>query len=155
MNTNSTTAAYPAAVTTTAKPTKSFTRHLPAIARVLMGLPLFVFGLNGLLNFLPQPTAPMPEGAMAFAGALMNTGYMFPLIAVTQLIVGALLLANRFVPLALALFAPFIVNSIAFHVFLEPSGRPMALVFLAFELYLAWSYRAAYRSMLAARVATT
>jgi hypothetical protein len=66
--------------------------------------------------------------------------------------VGVLLLVNRFVPLALALFAPFMVNSIAFHIFLEHSGLPMAAVFLALELYLAWSYRAAFRPMLAARV---
>src|SRR5687767_5169089 len=83
--------------------TKSFTRFFPPVARVLMGLAFFVFGLNGFLNFIPQPETPLPEGAMAFVGALMATGYMLPLIAVTQALVGALLLANRFVPLALAL----------------------------------------------------
>ncbi len=131
---------------------KSFTRHFPTIARILLGLPLFVFGLNGFLNFIPQPTTPMPEGAVAFAGALMKSGYMMQLIGATLLIVGGLLLANRFVPLALALFAPFIVNSIAFHLFLERTGLPMAAVFLAFELYLAWAYRTAFRPMLTARV---
>ena len=134
-----------------AKP-KSFTRFFPTIARVLMGLPLFVFGLNGFLNFIPQPTTPLPEKAMAFAGALMNTGYMMQLIGLTLLTVGALLLANRFVPLALALFAPFIVNSIAFHTFLEHSGLFMAGIFLLLELYLTWCYRHAFRPMLAARV---
>ena len=124
---------------------------LPAGARALLGLLFFVSGLNGFLNFLPQPSTPLPAGATAFAGALMNTGYMFPLIMATQLLVGTLLLLNRFVPLALALLAPFIVNSIAFHIFLEPSGRPMALIVLAFELYLAWTYRRAFRPMLAAR----
>jgi hypothetical protein len=69
-----------------------------------------------------------------------------------MLVVGALLLLNRFVPLALALFAPFIVNSLAFHFFLERTGLPMALIFAGFELYLAWVYRAAFRPMLAARV---
>jgi len=131
---------------------KGFTRHLPTIARILLGLPLVVFGLNLFLNFIPQPTKPMPEAVTAFVGALMKSGYMMPLIGVTQLIVGVLLLLNRFVPLALALLAPFIVNSIAFHVFLEPSGLPMACVFLALELYLAWAYRNAFRPMLAARV---
>lgn len=92
---------------------------------------------------------------MAFAGALMNTGYMMQLIGITHLVVGVLLLTNRFVPLALALFAPFIVNSLAFHIFLERSGLPMAVVFLALELYLAWAYRAAFRPMLAARVSPT
>ena len=131
---------------------KSFTRHIPTVARILMGLPLLVFGLNGFLNFIPPPPTPLPEGAAAFAGALMKSGYMMQLIGTTQLIVGALLVANRFVPLALALFAPFMVNSIAFHVFLEPSGLIMAGIFLAIELYLAWVYRRAYGPMLAARV---
>ncbi len=131
--------------------TKSFTRYLPAIARVLMGLPLVVFGLNGFFNFIPPPSTPLPEGAAAFAGALMKTGYMMQLIGATQLVVGVLLLVNRCVPLALVLFAPFLVNSLAFHLFLEPSGLPMAGVFIALELYLAWKYRAAYRTVLAAR----
>lgn len=134
-----------------AVPKKSFTRYFPVIARVLLGLPLFIFGLNAFLNFIPQPTMPLPEGAVAFSSALMNTGYMFQLIGVTQLIVGVMLLTNRFVPLALALFAPFMVNSVAFHIFLEHSGLIMAVIFLALELYLAWCYRHAYRPMLAAR----
>ena len=132
--------------------TKSFARHIPAIARMLMGLPLLVFGLNGFLNFIPPPSTPLPAGAAAFAGALANSGYMMPLIGATQLIVGILLVSNRFVPLALVLFAPFMVNSIAFHVVLEPSGLPMAAIFLALELYLAWAYRHTYRSLFIARV---
>jgi hypothetical protein len=139
--------------TTTAPKSKSFTRFFPVIARSLLGLPLFVFGLNAFLNFIPPPTTPMPEGATAFLGALVKTGYMMQLIGATQLVVGAMLLTNRFVPLALALFAPFMVNSIAFHLFLERSGLIMAGVFLALELYLAWTYRKAYGPMLAARVA--
>ena len=137
---------------TSGRSNKKFTRHFPTIARILLGLPLFIFGLNAFFNFIPQPTTPMPEGAAAFAGALMKSGYMMQLIGVTQLIVGLFLLSNRFVPLALALFAPFMVNSVAFHLFLERTGLVMAIIFLALELYLAWSYRQAYRSMLAARV---
>ncbi|MDO8543392.1 MAG: DoxX family protein [Opitutaceae bacterium] len=146
---NPPTIAHPPAGET--RTTKSVTRYIPAIARVLMGLPLVVFGLNCFLNFIPPPSTPLPEGAMAFAGALVKTGYMMQLIGLTQLIVGVFLLTNRFVPLALVLFAPFIVNSIAFHLFLERSGLPMAGVFLALELYLAWVYRAAYRALLTAR----
>ena len=129
----------------------SVTRYFPAVARVLLGLPFFIFGLNGLLNFLPQPQVVLPAGAMAFSIALVKTGYMMQLISVTQLVVGALLLANRFVPLALALIAPFFVNSILFHTFLEHSGLPMALTFVAIELYLVKQNWSAYRPMLAAR----
>jgi len=59
---------------------------------------------------------------------------------------------TRFLPLALAPLAPFLVNSLLFHLFLERTGLPMAAVFVALELYLAWCYRAAYRPMLGAKV---
>lgn len=137
---------------TEASTARSKRRYLPTIVRLLLGLPLLVFGLNGFLNFIPPPEAPLPEGAMAFVVALVNSGYMMQLIAVTHLTVGVLLVVNRFVPLALALFAPFMVHSVAFHLVLERSGLVMSLVFLAMELYLAWCYRAAFRPMLAARV---
>jgi hypothetical protein len=126
-------------------------RILPTVIRFTMGLPLIVFGLNFFLNFIPQPKTPMGPGAMAFMGALMQSGYMMHLIGVTFILTGIFLVTNRFVPLALALFAPFIVNSILFHIFLAHTGLPMAGVFLIFELYLAWNYRASFRSVLAAR----
>ncbi len=133
--------------------TKSIARHLATVARVVMGLIFFVFGLNGFLDFLPHPTGPFSAGAMAFGGALMQTGYMFPLIKGTEVVVGALLLSNLFVPLALALIAPVVVNIFAFHVFLEPSSLPLAGLILALEICLAWAYRNAYRAMLVRRAA--
>ena len=126
-------------------------RYLPATARVLMGLGFFVFGLNGFLHFIPEPKTPMPEGAGAFAGAMMKTGYMFQMVAGTQLLVGVLLLLNRFVPLALVLIMPILVNIIAFHIFLAPSGAVPGAVLMALELYLAWAYRSYYRLVLVAR----
>jgi uncharacterized membrane protein YphA (DoxX/SURF4 family) len=130
--------------------TKSPARRLPAVARILMGLAFFVFGLNGFLNFMPQPKT-MPAGAAAFFEALQKTGYMIPLLFGTQTVVGALLLLNRFVPLALALIAPVIVNIVASHIFLAPPGLPVAGVLLALEIYLAWSYRKVFQPMLAWR----
>lgn len=123
--------------------------YIPTAARVLLGLVFTVFGLNGFFNFLPQP--PMPEAAGAFLGALAATGYMFPLIKGTEVVAGVLLLGNRFVPLALALLAPVVVNIVAFHAVLAPGGMALPLVVLGLELTLAWSYRDAFRSMLAAR----
>lgn len=127
------------------------TRYINATIRVLLGLFFAVFGLSGFVNFMPQPSTPLPAGATAFLGALMATGYMLPLISATQLIVGVLLLSNRFVPLALTLLAPFTVNSILFHLLLEPSGRPMAFIILALQLYLVWTYRESYRAILSPR----
>jgi uncharacterized membrane protein YphA (DoxX/SURF4 family) len=137
-------------ITPNAQP-KSSRRVLPHVARLLMGLAFFVFGLNGFLNFIPRPSTPMPEGAMAFSAALMKTGYMMPLIAGTQLLVGVLLLLNRFVPLALVLIAPVLVNIIAFHLFLQPAGIGPGAFLTLIEIYLALKYRNAYRPILTAR----
>jgi hypothetical protein len=76
---------------------------------------------------------------------------MFPLIKGTELATGALLLANRFVPLALVVIAPVIVNIFAFHAFLAPSGLALAGALVALEIALAWAHRSAYRPLLAAR----
>jgi hypothetical protein len=131
---------------------KSPARFLPAIARIIMGLAFLVFGLNGFLNFIPQPKEAMPEGVAALMGGFMKSGYMMPLIFGTQTLVGALLLLNCFVPLALALIAPVIVNIICFHVFLMPSTIAPGIVVLVLEIYLAWSYRRVFAPMLACRV---
>jgi hypothetical protein len=76
---------------------------------------------------------------------------MFSMVMGTQLLVGVLLLLNRFVPLALALIAPVVVNIIAFHLFLAPSTIGPGLAVLALELYLACAYRNTYRPMLGMR----
>lgn len=127
-------------------------RILNAVLRVLLGLAFTVFGLNGFLNFIqPPPDMVMPPEAEAFSSALVATGYMMPLIGATQLVAGLFLLANRFVPLALVLLAPFLVNALAFHLALEPTGLPNTLVFVGLLLYLAWEHRAAYAPLLRAR----
>ena len=118
-------------------------------ARILLGVIFFVFGLNGFLGFIPQP--PAPERAAAFMGALAATGYMFPLIKGVEVIGGALLLSNRFVPLALIILAPNVVNIALFHAVLAPGGLGIAFLVLALELTTAWSYRDAFASVLRAR----
>jgi uncharacterized membrane protein YphA (DoxX/SURF4 family) len=131
--------------------TSSLTRYLPAGVRIVLGLLFFVTGLNGFLNFIPQGAEPMPEGALAFSTALAQTGYMLPLTMGVQLLSGMLLLANRFVPLALVLLAPVVVNIFAFHVFLAPSGLVIAVAVVAMEVGLTWAHRDAFRSVLRAR----
>ncbi|HKV51920.1 MAG TPA: hypothetical protein VJO52_12035 [Gemmatimonadaceae bacterium] len=140
-----------AQVRSTRSISRAIARRLPVVSRSLLGLVFLFAGLNGFLNFMPQPTS-LPKGAAAFALALFQSGYMMQLVAGTQLLSGALLLVNRYVPLALALLAPVIVNIVAFHAFLLPSGLIMAAIVFALELHLAITYRAAYRSMLVARV---
>ena len=112
------------------------------IARVLLGVVFFVFGLNGLHPFIPNPPATPP--AAAFFGALLGTHYMFFLIFGTQVLGGALLLLGIAVPFALLILAPVIVNIVFFHIFLSPDLVVLALVVAALEAFLAWHYRAAF-----------
>ncbi len=95
------------------------------IARYLAGVIFLVFGLNGFLHFIPLPP---PSGvAGQFMGALFVSHYL-TLIFALQVIGAVLLLANRYVPLALAILAPVIVNILSFHALMAPSGLPLALL---------------------------
>lgn len=119
------------------------------IVRLLMGLMFLVFGLNGFLNFMPAPKD-MPVDQMAVLGSLMKAGYI-TVVSGAELIVGVLLLINRFVPLALALLAPIIVGILTYHIALAPSSIGPGIVVLIMELFLAWAYRNAFHPMLAMR----
>jgi hypothetical protein len=118
--------------------------------RFLLGSIFLIFGLNGFLQFIP-PFA-MPEGAIAFVGALAKTGYMLPLLFAAQVVGGALLLVGM-VPLALVILAPIVVNIVAFHLFLAPGGLPLAIVVAAASLFLAYAYRQSFEPFLSAGAA--
>jgi putative oxidoreductase len=99
-------------------------RIVSAIARYLAGVIFLVFGLNGFLHFIPLPP---PSGvAGQFMGALFVSHYLMVIFAF-QVIAAVLLLVNRYVPLAVAMLAPVIVNILCFHALMAPSGLPLAL----------------------------
>lgn len=96
------------------------------IARILLGLIFFVFGLNGFLHFFPM--GQMPTGlAGQYIGALMQSHYIY-FVAALQVAGGVLLLAGRYVPLGLTLLGPVIVNILLYHLLMDPKGLPMAFV---------------------------
>jgi putative oxidoreductase len=98
------------------------------IARVLLGLIFLVFGLNGFLHFIPMPP---PTGvAGQFFGSIFASHYWMVVFGV-QTLGGSLLLLNRFVPLALVILGPVIVNIFFFHALMAPAGLPLAIVVVA------------------------
>lgn len=125
---------------------------LPLVARILLGA-MFVFsGLNGFFQFAPMP--PMPPAAGALLGAFGAAGYLFPLIKGTEVIVGLLLLSGRFVPLALTILAPVMLNIVLFHAILAPAGVAIPLVLMAAHIYLAWTYRDAFAPLFQVKTVT-
>ncbi len=110
---------------------------LPLIARILLGLVFFIFGIAGLFNLIPPPPD-MPESLMVFMGGLIASVYFFPLLKITEIVCGALLLSGRFVPLALVVLAPIALNIFMVHAFLQPSGLPIAIVIVILMVYLSF-----------------
>jgi len=109
---------------------------LTIISRVLLGA-LFVFsGLNGFFHFVPTPV--MIGKEQEFMLGLMAAGYFFPLLMGTQVFCGVLLLTGFFIPLAVIILAPIILNIFLYHLFISPKGLPLALAVGVLELFLAF-----------------
>ncbi len=114
------------------------------IARVLLGAVFLFFGLNNILFFLHMP---MPTGdAGTFAGLLVATKYM-TFVALLQVIAGVLLLVGRFVPLALVILGPILVNILLFHFLIAHGGAAPGLLATVLELYLIFVYRLSFRGL--------
>lgn len=119
------------------------------IARLLLGLIFFVFGLNGFLSFIPMGTLP---GGMAgqFLTVLFASHYVL-FVSACQLAGGALLLVNRFVPLALAILGPVIANILLYHLLLYHSGAQLAIVVTILWAFLFYRHRAHFAGLFVAR----
>ena len=126
-------------------------KFVAPIARILLGLAFVVFSLNYFHPFLPPQPPPPPE-ALAVLGGLV-TSKILTVVKVLELLAGIALLGNRFVPLAATILAPIIIAITIVHVTVLPSGLPLAVVLIALELVVAWSYRSAFAPMLRAKVA--
>jgi uncharacterized membrane protein YphA (DoxX/SURF4 family) len=119
------------------------------IARILLGLVFVVFGANGFLNFIPMGT--MPTGtAGQFLAALFQSHYVLVVSAI-QLAGGVLLLVNRYVPLALVLLGPVIVNIFLYHLLMDRSGLVLAIVVVILWGIVAFRHRQNFSGIFAQR----
>ena len=118
------------------------------ISRLLLGLTFAIFGLNGFLHFIPIP--PHEGVAGQFMGALVVSHYLIPVFAL-QVAAGLLLLVNRFVPLALAILAPIIVNIALYHALMAPHGGGLVAATIALWVMVFHRERTAFAGLLASR----
>jgi hypothetical protein len=119
------------------------------IARFLLALIFLVFGLNGFFHFIPMPP---PAGTAAqFFGVLYVSNYL-AVIFLLQIIPAILLLLNRYVPLALTLLAPIIVNILLVHLLMVPSGLPLAILVTVLWGAVFLSVRSAFAGLFQQRV---
>ena len=124
---------------------------LMVIVRTLMGL-LFIFGSVVFFFFLDRFPPPPMEGAIkSFNEGLAASGYFFTLLKVTELVCGLLLVSGYFVPLALVVLSPIIVNIFFVHAVLDRSGLPVAIFLVVANIFLAYYYRDAFKPLLTAK----
>jgi len=122
---------------------------LTNISRFLLGLIFLVFGLNGFLHFIPMPP---PSGvAGQFLGAMFVSKYLL-VVSGLQVISGSLLLINRYVPLALTIAGPIIVNVLLFHALMSPAGIGLAVFVTIFWGVVFVSVRSVFTGVFQARV---
>ena len=119
------------------------------VARVLLGLLFLVFGLNGFFQFLHMPP---PTGLAAQYFTVLFVSHYLVLVFLLQVVGGVLLLANRYVPLALILLGPVLVNIVMFHSLMAPEGLPMALFATVLWLIVFAGVRKAFAGVFAAQV---
>jgi len=123
-------------------------KYVFAIARVLLGLVFTAFALNAFLHFFPTP--PLPGLAGQFMRALLGSHY-YVIAFGTELIGGALLLSNRYVPLALTLLGPVIVNILSFHMFLDSENMAPAIVVTVLWLVVFSQVRSSFAGLFVAK----
>ena len=118
---------------------------LVLIVRILLGLLFLVFGLNGFFMFIP--TGPMPTGlAGQFITALFQSHYLL-VISACQVVGGALLLINRYVPLGLTILGPIIVNILCYHILLYHMGVGIAMIVAILWGIIAFYHRQAFAGL--------
>jgi putative oxidoreductase len=121
------------------------------VSRYLLGIMFTIFGLNGFLNFIPQPPPPNPL-ELQFLGAVSASHFAAFFFAM-QLLGGVLLLSGYFVPLALTLLAAELYNILAFHLTLGPGIAP-ALVGCVLWVLVFMQYRESFKDILSPKPAS-
>jgi|SRR5271154_880099 len=119
------------------------------IARILLGLVFLVFGLNNLHPFMPMQQ--MPGDAGTFGTIMFVHGWLV-FHGVLYVIAGVLLLAGRYVPVALVILGPFLVNILLFHFTLTSGGYTPGVVCSLLEIFLIYAYWPAFRGIFTAKM---
>ncbi|MFL5814949.1 MAG: DoxX family membrane protein [Bdellovibrionia bacterium] len=121
-------------------------KKLPLIARMILGFVFFGAGLFGLIKGMQAPPD-LPESMKTFIAGMSASGYFFPFLKSAETVCGLLLLTGMYVPLALVVLAPILLNIFLVNAFMIPSGLPLVIVLGALEIYLAF-FAAPYRNVI-------
>ncbi len=117
------------------------------ILRIILGLGLLFFGLSKLIDFSIMPTHIYTGEAAIFINSLSDTGYILKFVGILEILIGMLLLFNKWVSFALLLLAPITVNILLFHLFLDTPGLFVALIIVVLNAILIYKHWTVYRPL--------
>jgi len=124
---------------------------LTSVSRFLLGLIFLVFGLKGFLHLIAMP--PSSEVADQFIGTSFLSKYLL-VVCGLQIISGALLLVNHYVPLALTILGIIIANILLFQVLMNPAGFGLVLLVTILWAVVFASVRSVFATIFESRVET-
>jgi len=116
------------------------------VVSLLFGLMFINAGLNKFFNYMPVPKD-MPENLVKAMTAIMQIGWLMPLIGVTEIVGGALFIPGKTRALGAIVILPVMVGVVLTNIFLAPSGLPIALVMFAINIWAIIDNREKYLPM--------
>jgi len=117
------------------------------VVGTLFGLMFINSGLNKFLNYMPVPDD-LPSEMVKLMTAFMTIGWLMPLVAVAEIVGGALFMIPKFRALGAIVIFPIMVGIVLTHIFNAPSGLPIAIVLLAINIWVIIENRAKYLPMI-------
>ena len=126
-------------------------KNVTLVLRILLGIGMVFFGLNKFFHwFDPTGGTPPPEAMQSWFGGMAATVYLIPLVAVVEIVTGLCFLINKFVPLALIILLPVMLNAFLVHAFMDPGNVAGAAVFLFLTIFLMFQHKSSYKELLKA-----
>ncbi len=117
------------------------------VVSLLFGLMFINSGLNKFFNYMPMPKD-MPESLMNLMQAFMQITWLMPLIAVTEIVGGILVITSKYRALGAIIIFPVMVGILLTHIINAPSGLVIAVVLFAINLWIIIENRAKYLPMI-------
>jgi uncharacterized membrane protein YphA (DoxX/SURF4 family) len=109
--------------------------QLSALPRILIGI-LAAYG--GYLHF----SLDVDIWKNSFLSSIEDTGYLWQIIGVINLVTGILLIINLYTLLALLILLPITINIFLYHIFFYTStGLYIGIPMIALNVFCLWQYR--------------
>lgn len=117
------------------------------VISLLFGLLFINAGLNKFFNYMPVPES-LPENLTRVMSAFMEIKWLFPLIAIAEILGGILVIIPKFRALGAIIILPVMIGILLTHIILVPSGLSIAIVLFIINIWIIIENRNKYLPMI-------